>query len=263
VGSASPPGPSGPQGLAGPQGAAGVIGPEGPPGGVGPTGPQGPAGALGPRGPQGPDGFAAAGPQGSAGASGPFGPIGPIGNNGPQGSAGPTGPTGPRGPQGPQGASGPGGLQGPVGPQGATTTASNVTLTSVGVGTPAGPAGYILATNNITSNYSDLRLKENIKNIDNCIEKILSMTGVYFTQNKLAEKFGYKDYRRQIGLIAQQIHAVFPEAVSTAPFDADLNGNSKSGDNYLTINYDKLVPLLVEAIKEQQKEIKELLQKIG
>jgi hypothetical protein len=133
----------------------------------------------------------------------------------------------------------------------------------LGVGTPAGPDGYILATNNITSLYSDRRLKENINNIDHCIEKIQSITGVYFTQNKLAERFGYNDYKKQIGLIAQQISAVFPEAVSTAPFDADVDGNSKSGENYLTINYDKLIPLLVEAIKEQQKEIEELLHKIG
>jgi septal ring factor EnvC (AmiA/AmiB activator) len=136
-------------------------------------------------------------------------------------------------------------------------------VNALGVGTPAGPEGYILATNNITSLYSDKRLKENIKNIDDSIEKIQSMTGVYFTQNKLAEKFGYNNYKKQIGLIAQQISAVFPEAVSTAPFDADDTGNSKSGENYLTINYDKLVPLLVEAIKEQQKEIRQLLQKIG
>jgi hypothetical protein len=168
------------------------------------------------------------------------------------GNPGPSGPLGPEGPLGPVGAQGP-----------ATPTTDSASVNSLGVGTPAGPAGYILTTNNITANYSDRRLKEHIKNIDNCIEKIQSITGVYFTQNKLAEKFGYNDYQRQIGLIAQQIGAVFPEAISTAPFDADVDGNSKSGDNYLTINYDRLVPLLVEAIKEQQKEIKELLQKIG
>jgi hypothetical protein len=224
------------------------------------TGPQGPIGVVGPR---GPEGYAVEGPTGATGSQGPYGAQGP------QGIAGPTGPTGPQGvpgitgvigPSGPQGPQGP---QGPTGPQGITGSAGSSNLGALGVGTPAGPAGYILATNNITSNYSDRRLKENIQNIDNCIEKIQSITGVYFTQNRLAEKFGYNDYKKQIGLIAQQIGAVFPEAVTTAPFDADFQGNSKSGDNYLTINYDKLVPLLVEAIKEQQKEIKELLQKIG
>jgi hypothetical protein len=196
----------------------------------------------------GPDG--AAGPQGPIGAQGAAGSPGNLGSAGPQGSAGAAGAAGPQGPQGPQGSSNNG----------------DARVDSLGVGIPTSPAvptGWIRASNNITSKFSDKRLKENIKNIDNCIEKIQSMTGVYFTQNKLAEKFGYDDYKKQIGLIAQQISAVFPEAVSIASFDADDNGNSKSGENYLTINYDKLVPLLIEAVKEQQKEIKQLLQKIG
>jgi hypothetical protein len=53
-----------------------------------------------------------------------------------------------------------------------------------------------------------------------------------------------------------------PEAVSLAPFDIetdeDGNKSSKSGEDYLTINYAKLVPLLVESIKEQQTQIDEL-----
>jgi hypothetical protein len=49
-----------------------------------------------------------------------------------------------------------------------------------------------------------------------------------------------------------------PEAVKLAPFDRDEDGKSKSGENYLTIQYEKVVPLLVEAIKEQQKQIEEL-----
>jgi hypothetical protein len=196
------------------------------------------------------------------GADGDAGPQGPIGA---QGAAGSPGIPGSTGPQGPQGAAGPQGATGPQGPQGVANN-NDATVSALGVGVPNStnvPAGFIYASNNITSKLSDKRLKENIKNIDNCIEKIQSMTGVYFTQNKLAEKFGYNDYQKQIGLIAQQISAVFPEAVSTAPFDSDDTGNSKSGENYLTINYDKLVPLLIEAVKEQQKEIKQLLQKIG
>ena len=45
-------------------------------------------------------------------------------------------------------------------------------------------------------------------------------------------------------------------------FDQDENGNSKSGENYKTIQYEKLVPLLVEAIKEQQKQIAQLSETI-
>ena len=48
-----------------------------------------------------------------------------------------------------------------------------------------------------------------------------------------------------------------PEVISIAPFDMDYNGNSKSGENYLTVQYEKLIPLLIQAIKEQQKQIEE------
>jgi hypothetical protein len=88
------------------------------------------------------------------------------------------------------------------------------------------------------------------------------MTGVYFTQNKLAEKFGYNDYSRQVGVIAQQIHAVAPELIAPAPFDIDGNDESISGDNYMTVKYERLVPVVVQAIKEQQEIIRELMAKL-
>ena len=66
------------------------------------------------------------------------------------------------------------------------------------------------------------------------------------------------DNDNKVGLIAQDLEKVLPEAVKLAPFDRDENGNSKSGENYLTIQYEKVVPLLVEAIKEQQIKIDNL-----
>jgi hypothetical protein len=67
---------------------------------------------------------------------------------------------------------------------------------------------------------------------------------------------------RQIGLIAQDLLEVAPEVVKLAPFDTyiDEKGNrmSKTGENYLTIQYEKLVPLLVSAIQELSKEIERL-----
>ena len=84
------------------------------------------------------------------------------------------------------------------------------------------------------------------------------MTGITYTQNKLAEKFGYNDYSRQAGLIAQQVQVSVPEVVEAAPFDHD----NKSGQNYLTIRYDRLVPIVVQAIKEQQVRIDVLMKKL-
>ena len=86
------------------------------------------------------------------------------------------------------------------------------------------------------------------------------MTGIYYTINKVAEKYGYEDYERQVGLIAQQVKTFAPEIIKPAPFDIDENGNSKSGENYLTIQYEKLIPILIQAIKEQQERIKLLLE---
>jgi hypothetical protein len=84
------------------------------------------------------------------------------------------------------------------------------------------------------------------------------LNGVFYTQSKLGEIFGYKDYSRKVGLIAQEVQKVVPEIVKPAPFDIDENGQSKSGENYLTVQYEKMIPLIVETIKQQQKEIEEL-----
>ena len=63
-------------------------------------------------------------------------------------------------------------------------------------------------------------------------------------------------------MLAQQIQEVLPDVVKFAPFDRDENGNSISGENYLTVQYEKIVPLLIEAIKELSKEVNELKSKI-
>jgi hypothetical protein len=246
----------------GPQGPAGPLGPQGSPGAQGNVGPS-PAGPPGPQGPQGigtgPTG--AIGPQGAQGATGasnstpgPLGESGPTGATGPQGSAGAQGSTGPvgdpyvgDGPVGPQGGSGP---FGPAGP----STVLQTSVTSLGVGTSAGPTGEIVATNNVTAFYSDVRLKDNIERIKNIEEILDNINGVYFTQNKFAEQFGYNDYKRQIGVIAQEIAKVLPEAVTVAPFDFD-GTSSKSGENYLTVQYLKLIPIIIEGIKLQQAQI--------
>jgi ribonuclease BN (tRNA processing enzyme) len=79
---------------------------------------------------------------------------------------------------------------------------------------------------------------------------------------ELAKQFGYTDNKIEVGLSAQQINSVMPETISLAPFDRNQEtGESLSGENYITVNYAKLVTLLVAGFKEQQKEIEELKRK--
>ena len=114
--------------------------------------------------------------------------------------------------------------------------------------------GTITATDNVTAYFSDRRLKENIVRIENPLDKLMTISGVTFNSNDKAAEFGYTDKKRQVGVIAQEIAEVLPEIVVPAPFDIgiDSEGNeySKSGENYKTVHYEKIVPLLIEALKE-------------
>lgn len=125
-------------------------------------------------------------------------------------------------------------------------------------------AGDIAATGNVTAYYSDKRLKENLKPIANALETVKSWTGYSYNANALAATFGYDPTKEEIGLLAQDIQATTPQAVEQAPFDVtDVKGESKSGEHYLTLKYERLVPVLVEAIKEQDKEIQALKQQVA
>ena len=221
-----------------------------------PPGPTGPTGPTGPAGPTGPTGLT-----GDTGATGPAGPPGPAGPTGLTGDPGPAGPSGPTGPTGPAGPTGP---TGPTGPAGTSyTTASNVQLNSLGLGTAAsGTTGEIRATNNITAYYSDKRLKENIEVIKNALEKVKHISGVTFNSNDEAAKYGYENKDFQVGVIAQEIEDVLPQIVVPAPFDIGQNEDgteySISGENYKTVMYEKLTPLLIQAIKELTERIEVL-----
>lgn len=140
-----------------------------------------------------------------------------------------------------------------------------VQIAGLGVGTAFNPpsAGYgeIRAGGNITAFYSDERLKENIEPIQNSLDKVTQLRGITFNSNQVAKDKGFLDDSRQAGVIAQDVQKVLPEAVKLAPFDTDFVNDemvSISGKNYLTVQYEKLVPLLIEAIKELKKEIDEL-----
>ena len=103
-------------------------------------------------------------------------------------------------------------------------------------------SGALNVTGDITAFYtSDQRLKDNITPIPNALDKVLSISGNTFDWNEKSEKEG-----NDVGVVAQEILEVLPEAVTTRD-----NG-------YLAVRYEKLVPLLIEAIKELKAEINEL-----
>ena len=112
-------------------------------------------------------------------------------------------------------------------------------------------------TGNITAYSSDKRLKKNITPIEEPIKKIQQIGGYTFDWDKeLCEKYEFiPGQTHEHGVIAQEIEKIIPDAVTRAPFDIGKDGESKTGENYLTVRYDRIVPLLIEAVKEQQKEI--------
>lgn len=130
----------------------------------------------------------------------------------------------------------------------ALATANSYQMGSLGVGTAAsGTSGEIRATNNVTAYYSDDRLKTRLGVIDNALDKVSRLTGFYYEANETAQAFGY-EVKREVGLSAQEVEQVLPEVVAPAPID----------ETYLTLRYERIVPLLVEAIKELRAEVNAL-----
>ena len=168
------------------------------------------------------------GAQGNVDPTGPTGPTGAKGATGAQGNVGPTGSTGPQGNKGNTGSPGGTGSPGPAGSPGPTGP-TNQNLSALGVNTPYGPTGDIRATGEITAYYSDRRLKDNIKVIEDAVAKVKTLTGITYTNNELAAQFGYDTRNRIVGVFADELEAILPEAVKLAPFDTeyveDENGN--------------------------------------
>jgi hypothetical protein len=117
---------------------------------------------------------------------------------------------------------------------------------AMGLGiTPTDTAGRFEASNDIVAfSTSDKRWKNNIVKIDSPLEKISQISGVEFDWIEDEPLHGNKGH--DVGVIAQEIELVIPEAVQTR----------ESGMK--AVQYDKIIPLLIESIKEQQKQIDEL-----
>jgi hypothetical protein len=127
---------------------------------------------------------------------------------------------------------------------------------SFGVGTAAsGTTGEIRATNDVTAFYSsDVALKENITNIPDPIEAIKKLNGVLFDwkkeyMDKRGGEDGYFVRKKDVGVIAQEVEKVLPEAVAQRP------------DGIKAVKYDRLTCLLIEAVKKLSAQVDSLTKK--
>jgi len=243
-------------------------------------------GAAGEKGAQGTTGTATQGADGEKGAQGSAG----LGTKGAQGAQGTTG-TGTQGTDGAQGTIGlPGskGAQGTTGPTGGASISGDGS-TRIGVlggnGGITGSADFIFAntlnlfkansnaiftgsltvgetaslsttvgrgdfTNDVVAySTSDINFKENITPIAGSLDKIQQINGVEFDWKPLTEEekiYLHGNEGHDVGVIAQEIEKVLPEVVTTR----------ESG--FKAVRYEKIIPLLIEAIKEQQKQIDSL-----
>ena len=135
-------------------------------------------------------------------------------------------------------------------------TGNDVQFDSFGVGTAAsGTTGEIRATNDVTAFYSsDVALKENITNIPDPIEALKKLNGVLFNWkkeyiNQRGGEDGYFVRKKDVGVIAQEVEKVLPEAVAERP------------DGIKAVKYDRLTCLLIEAVKKLSDQVESLSKK--
>lgn len=132
---------------------------------------------------------------------------------------------------------------------------SGGTITSTGTLTMSGSySGSFSASSNITAYSSDERLKNFRGKIENPLDKINQLNGYYYEWNDLAKRLdGGKSFKEgmEVGVNAQEVEKVLPECVTTAPIVKIENLDT----DYKTVYYDRIVPLLIEGIKELKTEI--------
>ena len=135
----------------------------------------------------------------------------------------------------------------------AVATNSAVTFSSLNLGTATGASnGQVRASDDIIAfASSDITLKENISLISDSLEKVKSLRGVSYdwTDEYIKRKGGLDDTymrKKDIGLLAQDVERVLPEIVA------------RRQDGYLAIKYDRIVALLVEAVKDLSEQVERL-----
>lgn len=128
---------------------------------------------------------------------------------------------------------------------------SNVHFEGLMIGQTSGATGNtIRCVGDIVAYYSDDRLKNKIGNLEGALDKVNSLNGFTYTPNEKALALGVDQDEVRVGVSAQEVQAVLPEAVKDAPVE--------NTEGYLTVQYEKIVPLLIESIKELSAKVEEL-----
>ena len=104
-----------------------------------------------------------------------------------------------------------------------------------------------------SSTISDKRLKDEVKTIEFALDKINNLRGVEYVWNS-----GGREGEKDLGVIAQEVDKVIPEIVR----DKEMPLMDDTGETYKTVDYEKLTALLIEGVKEQQKQIDKLKQEV-
>ena len=89
--------------------------------------------------------------------------------------------------------------------------------------------------------------------IPDALDKVNKLTGYYYTPNALAHSLGVDNTELEVGVSAQEVEEVLPEIVTKSAV-----GQDEFGEDYKSVHYDKLTPLLIESIKELTKKVTEL-----
>lgn len=124
-----------------------------------------------------------------------------------------------------------------------------------------GADGGIFAIGPGVFNISDVRLKSSFAPIENALDKVILLNGKHYTiktKHLNSENLVIERERKEFGVIAQEVEAIFPEMIE----EKAIFSNTGDETIYKAVNYNQLVPVLIEAIKELKSEVDELRQQL-
>ena len=137
-----------------------------------------------------------------------------------------------------------------VGLGGHITSSANISSSATLIGANISSSGDIVADGDVVAyNSSDMRLKNNLKVIEGALDKIDGIAGYEFDWNDNSPGWA-RERGHDVGVVAQEIEKIHPEIVE----------ERKNG--YLGVDYKRLVPLLIQSIKELKQEVEELKKKV-